>query len=173
MPRFMASNVECFSCGAQRSASSSAATPEAHGLPSWILQETIRDSCAHATGARLFHAQALRSLAAWLCGRSIEQPPPEALPIALARLPQWVDLIARLCAWDPERRLSAADVSAHPAVRRASSVDHSSDAQLIRQLCRAIRPVRKASRPPNAENVSPPEQASRRYLAFNGFDDDD
>jgi serine/threonine protein kinase len=173
MPRFMASSVACSTCEAQGSSSPPAATREALSLPSWILPETIRDSCANAAGAHLFHAHALRSLSAWLCGRSIEQPPPDTLPLALSRLPQWVDLIARLCAWDSERRLSSADVNTHAAVRRATAADHASDAQLIRHLCRALRPARKASQPPVAESLSPPEAASRRFLAFNGFDDDD
>ena len=164
LPGFMGSSARCGACdpGAASGAASHGWTP-----PSWARAHTLQDSCAGAkrdgsgsSSPPIFHACALAALASWLCGGA---PVPDPLPAELAAFPDFIDLVLRLCAWDPLRRARLADVTAHAALAGVPAFGSNDDAMLIRALCRVhARPRASAGAPPSSSPYD--ENDGRGYV---------
>ena len=118
LPGFMQGDKACLFCG---SGSGSAGVAEGgaggaepalrwqDALP-WLRAETLRDSCCGG-GAPLFHLHAARGIASWLCCVAAAEGAPA--PTLSAKDALGLDLVLRLLAFDPERRLGAQQALAH------------------------------------------------------------
>ena len=139
--------------------------------PAWCLPETLASSCAAGpSSSPLFHLHAAESLWSWLVGEgalnaydapvvmsqaaraaaaaaaaaaepSVKpfQPPPRPL------LAAQVDLLLRLLAWDPSRRLLPCDALSHPALTALAQPGAPTPWSMLLTLCRSL------SLPPKVE----------------------
>ena len=195
LPRYMGASVYCTSCGdGVTPTASTSTTVVSHPLPTWLLTETQKDSCTNSgsggggggNAAPIFHVSAMLALSSWLCGGEVGDAPPAVLPESLARLPQWVDLILRLCAWDADRRLELSEVTKHVSLVGAPT--GAAALTLVRTLCRSLQPeeVRRPSlsSPSSSQPLAAvgdeevggggvKKRSVGLFLSFNGLDDDD